>query len=228
MKGPRAIPSVSRNIAYNVVGQTLLLALGFVSVRFIVARLGADGVGIVYFTIALTGVILAAVDLGINTTAVREVSAHHGRDDAYVVDLVRTASVIYWGAFVVLALATYLAAPYLVTSWLHLGGSIDQETAIEAVRIMTIPALLILPRSLYTSLLRGLQRMALTNVLDVGLLAVQQLGLIVVISLGGGLLAAAWCLATSSVLAPTAHLVASASYPGRPLLVPRYWPALVS
>src|SRR5258708_29346720 len=107
MKGPRAIPSVSRNIAYNVVGQTLLLALGFVSVRFIFSRLGADALGIVYFTIALTGVILAAVDLGINTTPVPEVSAHHGRDDAYVVDLVPTPSGIYLGAFVLLALAAF-------------------------------------------------------------------------------------------------------------------------
>src|SRR5258708_38698631 len=99
MKGPRAIPSVSRNIAYNVVGQTLLLALGFVSVRFIFSRLGADALGIVYFTIALTGVILAAVDLGINTTAVLEGSSHHGPDDACVVDLFRTAAVMLWGAF---------------------------------------------------------------------------------------------------------------------------------
>src|SRR5258708_13978449 len=98
MKGPRAIPSVSRNIAYNVVGQTLLLALGFVSVRFIFSRLGADALGIVYFTIALTGVILAAVHLGINTTPGREGSPHHGRDQSYLGGPVPTPSGLYfWG-----------------------------------------------------------------------------------------------------------------------------------
>src|SRR5258708_20112204 len=92
---------------------------------------------------------------------------------------------------------------------------------------MTIPALLILPRSLYTSLLGGRERLALPNVLDVGLLAVHQLGLIVVISLGGGLLAAAWWLATSSVLATTAYLMASASFLGRSLFMPWYSHAVV-
>src|SRR5258708_27462819 len=100
MKGPRAIPSVSRNIAYNVVGQTLLLALGFVSVRFIFSRLGADALGIVYFTIALTGVILAAVDPGIHTSAVREGSPHSRRGGAFVVEPVPTAAGLLWGAFV--------------------------------------------------------------------------------------------------------------------------------
>src|ERR1700738_3939070 len=64
-----------RNIAYNVMGQGLILILGFIGVKFIFSRLGADAFGIIYFNLILTGVLTTALELGVLVTPVRGAAA---------------------------------------------------------------------------------------------------------------------------------------------------------
>ena len=53
---------LSKNIVYNALGQVLLLVLSFVAVKYVFRRLGADALGIIYFTITTT---LLAVSLAL-------------------------------------------------------------------------------------------------------------------------------------------------------------------
>ncbi|TMG60550.1 MAG: hypothetical protein E6H83_05510, partial [Chloroflexi bacterium] len=87
---------LTRNVMYNVVGQGLVLVLSLIAVRFIFRRLGNDVFGIIFFNITLTAVLTRVLELGASSTIVREVSSAFESERAYVRDLVRTASFLYW------------------------------------------------------------------------------------------------------------------------------------
>src|SRR5438034_8646310 len=99
-----------KNIAYNVMGQGLVLLLGFIGVKFVFSRLGGDAFGIIYFNLVLTGVLTTALELGVLSTTIREVSAHYASERAYIERLIRTASLFYWGVGLLLLLAVFFAA----------------------------------------------------------------------------------------------------------------------
>jgi O-antigen/teichoic acid export membrane protein len=208
---------LTRNVAVNLAGQSLLLVLGLIAVKVVFVRLGDDALGLIYFTLALNTLLCAALDLGIASTTVRQVSAHAGRDDGYVESLVRTAGLFYWLAWLGLAVLLWLSAPWLVSHWVNL-GALDAPTAVHALRVLGLGALTALPRSLYASVFAGLQRMEVSNAIDVAASALQQAGTVVVLAAGGGLMAvAAWF-----ALGYTAYLVLTARTLGARALQPAY------
>src|SRR5713226_5929384 len=110
---------LAKNIIYNLGGQGLLLIFGFVAARYVFRQLGEDGLGIIYFTAALNVLLCGALEMGFCSTTVREVSGHHELEPAYVVDLIRTTSSFYWGAYLVLAVALWAGAPVIVEKWIN-------------------------------------------------------------------------------------------------------------
>src|SRR5208337_5570495 len=172
---------------YNLFGQGMLVILGFVAVKFIFKQLGQDALGIIYFTLTLNALLTVILSLGINETTVREVAASHEEDPAYIKHLLQTASFFYWGLYILAAVALYASAPWLVTKWINL-DTLSPLTATLILRVLGIAALLALPRSFCTSILRGIQRMEFTNLIDVGASALQQFGTIGILFLGGGLI----------------------------------------
>lgn len=218
---------LSRNIAYNLLGQALALGLSFVATRFIFGRLGEDALGIIYFSVTMSAVAFAVLEMGICSTAVREVAAHVRTDPAYVRDLVRTAGLAYWTACALLAAGVYAAAPFLVERWITL-RTMDAPTAIHLVRILGIGGLTVLPRSLYASLLRGLQRMGFTNVIDVSLAGLQQCGTIALLAAGRSAVPVAYWIAACNGLGVLAYALASARFFSLRALIPGYAPAVVA
>jgi O-antigen/teichoic acid export membrane protein len=178
---------LARNILYNLLGQALLLGLGFVAVKFVFKRLGEDALGIIYFTLALNTLLSTVMGMGMGESSVREISAHFGDEPGYIRSLVRTASLVYWALYALLVLGTYWLAPVLVHDWIHL-KTLSPAAAVEILRILGAAALLALPRSFYVSLLRGLERMEFNNLIDVATGALQQFGTIVILLRGGGLM----------------------------------------
>ena len=215
------ISRLSKNILYNLAGQGTILILGAGAAKFMFSRLGEEGLGLIYFAVMLSAVIVAVLDLGIGATTVREVSSNHLSKPVYVRDLVRTAGLFYWSAYGLIALATYLATPFLVKGWIHL-KVIDPEVAIRALRILLIAALLSLPRSLYTSILRGLQRMEFNNLVDALAIALQQIGIILILYLGGNLFHVVYWFAGVACLAMLGYLFFVAVFFSPAILVPGY------
>jgi O-antigen/teichoic acid export membrane protein len=119
----------------------------------------------------------AALEMGICSTTVREVSAHFNSEPDYVHDLIRTGSLFYWGAYALLAVAIYFLAPILVEKWINL-KTMDTATAIYVLRFLGIASLVALPQSFYTSLFSGLQRMEFNNIIDVIAGCLRQFGTI--------------------------------------------------
>jgi O-antigen/teichoic acid export membrane protein len=219
--------TLRRNILYNVVGQGLLMLLGLIAVRLVFRQLGADAFGIILFAQSLGLVLASVLELGISSTTVREVAAHVRDEGRYVWDLLRTATSIYWGAYLVLVIAAVLSAGWLATHWLTL-QRVEARDAARLIQILAIGVLLVLPRSLYGSLFRGLQRMQVTNTVEVGALTLQLLGTIGILALHGDAFAVAWCLTAGYAASIAVYLVMAhrAGIPAR-ALVPGYEPAII-
>jgi O-antigen/teichoic acid export membrane protein len=212
---------LARNIIYNLIGQGLLLVLGFVTVKYVFMRLGADALGIIYFTTTLTAVLSAVLEMGICSTVVREVSAYFQKDPGYIRNLIRTASLCYWSAYIFLAISIYLAAPFIVKKWILL-KTIDATTAIEVLQILGIGAVVGLPRSLYASLFRGLQRMEFNNLIDVGTTGLQQFGTILILAMGGSLFHIASWFTASFALSSLVYLILVAHFFSWKAIIPGY------
>jgi O-antigen/teichoic acid export membrane protein len=188
-----------------------------VAVRLIFRNLGEDALGVIYFTWALNSVLCGALEMGVSSTVVREVAVHRHDDPAHVNGLVRTASAIYWFLYLILAMGIFFAAPTLVHHWIQL-TSMTPDLAVAAIRILGIAAVTVLPRSLYASILRGLEKMEINNTIDAALSIVQQAGVAVILFLRGDLLAVTWWLAGTMVFALTLYVVLSGRmYSWRPL-----------
>jgi O-antigen/teichoic acid export membrane protein len=217
---------LARNIIYNLLGQGALLILAFIAVRFLFRRLGPDAFGIIMFTQTLSVVLVGLLELGIGSTVVREVAAHEGEDKAYIANLLRTAALFAWALFGLLGLITLEVAPLLVDRWVHL-SSLGSKEATTALMVLGVASLTALPRSVYASLFRGRQRMAVNNAIDVGVAILQQLGTLAVLALGAGLFAVVGWFATTYVLGLVAYVIAAGLAVGWRALVPAYSKGIV-
>lgn len=204
---------LTRNIIYNVVGQGLVLILSLIAVRFIFRRLGDDVFGIIFFNLVLTSVLVSALELGISATIVREVSSYFDKDRPYVKALIGTASLLYWGLAILLVGVIWITAPLLVTHWVNL-KSLDAGTAATILRILSATTMVALPKTLYTSVFRGRQMMALNNTIDVATSAAQQAGILLVLLVGGGVYMVAGWISTSVIVGIIAYVLVAARLVG--------------
>ena len=217
---------LQKNIIYNAVGQTLVMLFGFVAVKYIFTSLGEDALGIIYFTLIMNAVLFAVCNMGICSTTVREVSGHHETDPGYVVRLIQTFSLFYWGAYLLLSVGIYLSANLLVDNWINL-QTMERETAILILRILGIASMAGMLRSFYASLLTGLQRMGYTNLIDVSTNALQQLGCVIILALGGDLFQVVYWFSASYYLRIIAYMVVCARFFTGRALVPAYFPEVI-
>jgi O-antigen/teichoic acid export membrane protein len=218
---------LTKNVIYNLTGQVLLLVLGFVAARFVFKQLGEDALGVIYFALALNILLTNALAMGICETTVREVSSHVRSEPGYIADLLRSASLFYWGIYVVLSLVIYAGAPVLVHRWIHL-SSIDATTAIRVLRILGIASFVVLPRTFYASILRGLERMEFPNLIDVTFSGLQQFGIIGILAFGGGFLDVVYWMAACFLLSVAAYLIVCARFVSWSSLMPGFSSAVVS
>ena len=199
---------VARNAAWNFAGQLALLLIGFIATRFVFRDLGGDAVGVLYFAFTLGAVLSGVLELGIGTTVVREVAARHA-DREYVQRLLGTAAFLHWGGYVASVLLIWGSAPLIAQRWLNL-SSLDEYTVARSLQVLGLGVVTALPRALYASVCRGLQRSEVPNMIEVSTALAQQLGIIVIVRRGGSLpLVSFWysgCFA--------AALVAYAGYVG--------------
>jgi O-antigen/teichoic acid export membrane protein len=187
---------VARNIAANLGGQLAILLLALVAARLIFSGLGQEALGIVLFVQTFNLALAGILDFGVSSVTVREVAAHVDDDPGYVRELIRTASSLYWATFAVAAGALVLAAPWIATHWIHL-EAMSPQAASHVMQVLGVAALTALPRALYVSLFRGLQRMGFNNGIDAATGVLQQLGTVLIVMFGGGLFSIVlWLTAT--------------------------------
>lgn len=197
-------PRLAHNVGFNLAGQLIVLALNVLAVRQIDRGLGSDAVGLIFFAMTVNAVLTTVFDLGMSSTLVRAIAARPAVD--HVVALVRTVGLISWAAYLAVATTLVLSAELLARQWL-IASNTEAGTAGRSLAILLAASLLALPRSLYSSVFRGFQRMGTTNVIDVGTAAVQQFGITVLILAGGDLIAVCWWIAGSTAGGVAAYLL---------------------
>lgn len=212
---------LAKNTLYNLAGQGTLMVLGFLAVKYIFRQLGEDALGIIYFALTASTVLSSMLEMGIGSTAVREISSHATNEPAYIVDLIRTGSFFFWSVYVFFALALLLGAPAITNHWIKL-RTLDAETATRVLRIIGVASLLAFPRTFYVSVLRGLQRMEFNNVVDVATSGLQQFGTIVILLLGGGLMQVAHWMAVCFFAGIAAYAFICSRFFPRRALVPAF------
>jgi len=218
---------LSKNIVYNALGQGLSVVLGLVAVRFVFRSLGGDALGLIYFSLAFSGALSVALQLGICGTAVREVASHHADRPEYIESFIRTSSLFYWTGYLTLAIIAYTLAPYLVYHWVKL-DSLDAPTAVRILRILSLGALVGLPGGLYRALLVGLQHMDLTNVIDVSAQGLQQGGIFLILLMHGSLFDVVYWIVACLTMQLLAYLFVCARFFSlRAMLLPGFSRAVV-
>jgi O-antigen/teichoic acid export membrane protein len=215
------VSRVARNIAFNFSGQFLLIGLSLIAVRFVFRQLGADSLAVILAALTLGAILSATLDLGVASLTVREVSAHAASDRAYVQKLIGTASLFYWLIFIALGLAVYFLSPWIVDRWFRL-ETLDPALATQTLQVLGIGSLSALPRSLYTGVLRGLERMEFNNGIDVAVTALQQVGMLALLWFGAGLLPIAYCYAVCFAAGLLAYVAVVARLLGWRVLLPTF------
>ena len=212
---------LSKNVILNVLGQVVIIILSFVAVKFIFVRLGKDALGIIFFAQTLTLVLRFILDLGLGSTTVREVAAHYQDERPYVLAFLRTASLVYWAFYGLLSVGIYVSAPFLIHRWVIV-SDLDITQGILALRILGISAMLTLPRTFYISIFRGIERMEFNNGIDVATVALQQIGTVVLLAKGDGLVAVSCWLAVCFSLGIVAYVVICGHFFGWSALRPGF------
>ncbi|OGS45228.1 MAG: hypothetical protein A2539_10380 [Elusimicrobia bacterium RIFOXYD2_FULL_34_15] len=217
---------LSKNIVYNIGGQGLLLILSLVAVKYVFNRLGGEALGIIYFTFTLNAIICAVMEMGISSTVVREVSAHVKDEPDYIHKLIQTVSLFHWAIYILFAVIIYFGAPFIIEKWINL-KSMDTATAKRVLQILGIAALTALPKSLYASIFRGLQRMEFNNIIDVFITGLQQFGIIVILAIGGGLMAVVSWMAISFLLGMICYLFSAFYFFSWKSFIPAYHDSVI-
>jgi O-antigen/teichoic acid export membrane protein len=217
-----SVPVRSRlapNILANLGGQLALLVLAVLAVKLVFSHLGPDALGMVLFVQTINVVLAGVLDLGVSSITIREVAAHADDDPGYVRDLLRTAATFYWSIFALAAVLMLVTAPWVAGHWVRL-TTMDPGTAATVLRVLGVAALTVLPRALYISICRGLQRMVFNNAIEVGAGVLQQLGMVVILARGGSLLAVVIWMAATYAAAIVAYVVTVSRMLGAAAIVP--------
>lgn len=218
--------SLRRNISANFAGQTVLVLLSLAATHLVFRNLGADILGIITFAGIVTSVLIVLADMGLSTTITREYAATCQRDQAYASDLVGSVLLVVWIAYAASCMAVAACSSFLVHHWLQL-ENVVLDDVVMPFWVLTASLLLVIPRSIYTAVIAGKERIDLCSFANVAASGVQQIGMIFVAGLGGTLDDVATWYVVSSVVGLGIVMAITASLCGLKILRLRWrWYAL--
>ena len=177
---------VAHNVLYGALGQAWSLVVLFVTVPIVVHGLGESAYGIyVLVTVLLSYV--AFLDLGLTPAVVRSIAIHHARrDDQRLTEIAGTAVALLLALGLVGGGLLALAAPFLVSSVLHLPANLE-EAARLVLYITAIGFACNMVLTLFGAVPQGLQRLDLFTLRTMVLMTATAAVQIGAVLMGGGL-----------------------------------------
>lgn len=162
-------------------GKGVAALISLLLVPIYIRYLGIEAYGLVGVFSLLTA-LFGILDLGITPTINRELARLSTRADAAQEsrDLVRTLETVYWSIAVVIGAAVVAAAPLVARRWVH-ARSLPPATVQSAIMLIGVVIALQWPFTLYEGGLIGLQRLVLSNGIQVVLQLVRGIGAIAVL-----------------------------------------------
>ncbi len=189
---------IVRNILSNWTGAAVTMVVMFFLSPFVVHRLGSAGYGIWVLVGSLTGY-FGLLDLGIRPAIVKFTSKYYElKDTDKINEAINSAIVISSVIAVVIFIATVIIA--------HFSDKIFKVPP-EYLGDLKILVLLVglkvaieVPFAILTAVFNGLQRFDLANVIGISVLLIRSLAIVIILSMGGRLVAMGLILLSASVL----------------------------
>lgn len=154
-----------KNTVANIIAKIWSIVSLYIFVPLWIRFLGVEGYGVIsFYTILMT--LMTFADAGLSATLTREfakVEPTHG----YRADLLKTIERIYWGVALLIWIAIYFFAPYIVSAFLK-SETISTDNLVGYVRIMAPILSFNFVYMLYSGGLMGLQKQVLSNGLNIG------------------------------------------------------------
>lgn len=197
---------VGRNILANALGGSWVVVLSLVAIPFQIRILGSEAFGLLGFVASLQ-IFLMVLDFGLATTVNREIASDVSPDRGYSRDLVRTAAAVYWLIAVVVGVGLASSAGWIAGRWLVL-ERLTVADAAGAIRVMALWVAFSWPTTLYASVLTGLQRLDVVNVLRVATTTLTQGGGIAILLLWGDFRMFLWWMTGTALLTLALHALA--------------------
>lgn len=199
--------SVKTNITTNLFAAVWITVLMAVTTPVQINLLGIRSYGLIGF-IATLQIVFSAFDLGLSSTLTREIAADPSPGRRASADLIRTASTVYWGLAVAIALLLGVSATTIARVWFKAEAMNSGELA-SALYIIIAYLALRWPISLYTGILAGLHRLDIVNLVKVGSATFRAVSGIAVIFIWRDIHAFLWCLAVNAVIEIAAYWFAA-------------------
>ena len=177
---------VARNALSNYIGRGIMLAMGFFLTPFLLGRLGAEHYGLWL----LVGSVMAYAELlefGITGAVIKFIAEHYARrafDSAQ--RMMATAIALY--AFLGLLVVALSLALAPVFPRLFQVPAEDAATASQLVLLMGVSMALNLAGSINWTILHGLQRFDLDNLVSTLAAVLTNIAIVITVLLGGGVL----------------------------------------
>lgn len=174
--------ALKRNFSVGLFGSIWSALLGLAVVPLYIKYLGTEAYGLIGF-FATTQALLQLLDLGLSPTINREVarcSATNKMQEAR--SLLHTLSIVYWGMAFVIGLIILVLAPLIANHWLQ-ARALPTETITQALMLMGLVVACRWPVGLYMGALMGMQRVALSSIINTAFGTLSSLGTVAVLIL---------------------------------------------
>ncbi len=189
---------IVRNILSNWTGAAVAMVVMFFLSPFVVHKLGSAGYGIWVLVGSLTGY-FGLLDLGIRPAIVKFTSKYYELQDTDKInEAINSAIVISSMIAFVILIATAIIA--------HFANNIfkvppEYHSAIRIlVLLVGIKIAIEVPFAILTAVFNGLQRFDLNNVIGISVLLIRSLAIVVILSMGGRLIAMGLILLGAGIL----------------------------
>ena len=186
-KDARIRRQIITGTAANGIGKIIVLVTWFFLTPFILRQLGIEQYGLW----VLVGSIVAygsLLDFGIGGAVVKYVAEHRSRNDVEKARALIATSLWLYCGLGLLAIVVSIVLASLFPIVFHLSPE-QSVTARWLVIVMGINVGVALPGAVASSVLKGLQRYEITNIISTVALFVSAIATVVVLLLGGGVVA---------------------------------------
>jgi len=151
------------NIASNFVGNVWQTIMGLAFVPLYIKFLGVEAYGLIGIFTTMQAM-FAILDMGLGQTMNREMallSGQHGKEQE-MCNLTRSLEFIYWGIAIFIGVIVFSLSSFIANNWVN-ANLLSPRTIEQAIWIMGFNMTLQWPVSLYSSGLRGLQKLVALN-----------------------------------------------------------------
>lgn len=172
--------TVVRNVVANFFGKAWVGIIQIVLTPIYIKLLGIESYALIGFFITLQ-TLISTLDLGLSATTTRELARWSSKaEPGYPADLLRTFEIVYWIVAIVIAIAVYVLAPTISTTWLN-AKDLPTQTISDSVALMGFVIACQWPYAAYSGGLVGLQEQVRLNMFRATVATVQGLGAVVVL-----------------------------------------------